>query len=50
MSVVLMWVAFFGVLQLLGWLFYWHAEVSGFPPAPPRHARPTLSINLPLDS
>jgi hypothetical protein len=50
MSVVLMWVAFFGVLQLLGWLFYWSAEESSFPPAPDRHARPTLSMNLPLDN
>ena len=50
MSVVLMWVAFFAVLQLLGWLLYWRAEESSFPPGPSRHARPTLSIDLPLDS
>jgi len=48
MSVALMWVAFFGFIQLLGWLFYWQAEPTVFPPAH-RHARPTLRMDLPPD-
>ena len=48
MSVALMWVAFFGFIQLLGWLFYWQAEPTVFPPAH-GHARPTLRMDLPAD-
>jgi hypothetical protein len=28
---VLIWVAFFGVIQALGWLFYWRFDESRFP-------------------
>jgi hypothetical protein len=51
MSVALMWVAFFGAIQLLGWLFYWHSEESGFAPVHgQRHAKPTLATDLPPDN
>jgi len=49
MSVALMWVAFFGFIQLVGWLFYWRSEPALFPGGH-RHAKPTLRIDLPLDS
>jgi hypothetical protein len=30
MSGVLIWVAFFGVVQAIGWLFYWRYEKPRF--------------------
>jgi hypothetical protein len=50
MSVALMWVAFFGLIQLIGWLLYWKSEPSGFPTVGHRHAKPTLTMNLPPDN
>lgn len=39
----LIWVAFFGATQALGWLFYWRVEEPRFPEAH-KHSKPTLVL------
>ena len=46
MSILLMWVAFFGVIQMIGWLFYWRSELPMFS-GEQKHARRTLAMDLP---